>query len=97
MSELDGNGSTNKLTDIEIYCIAKLLQSALFSGHFTENEETNIFYGCKHCKYQRECMPDKKPHSDMVIDRMRKKLQDITAVNLDYFVEKDKFIDIHQS
>ena len=74
-----------KLTDIELYCLAKTFQSVIFAD--------KLFHGCTYCKYQKECMPDKKVHSNMIFDRVRKKLQHITAVDLSQLDHKDKFSD----
>ncbi len=80
--------------DIEIYCIAKTLQSAIFSDKF--DGTSGIFYGCQYCKYREECMPNGVPHENMIHDKVRKKLQNLTDVDLDLFVIPNKFIDIHQ-
>lgn len=75
------------LSQMETYCIAKILQSAIFSP------DNGLFYGCQFCKYQTECMPN-GPHPEMVFDRIRQKLQDITSVDLDMFFKPDKFTDL---
>lgn len=84
----------NEYSDMEIYCMAKILQSAIFAD--TSNDASGIFYGCRYCKYKKECMPNGVPHNDMIIDKLRKKLQKHTDVDLDYFTKSNKFTDIHQ-
>ena len=78
-----------ELDNQELYCIAKVLQSILFS------KEKSIFYGCRYCKNKKICMPDNIPHSDMIFDHIREKLQRITAVDLDPFYKPEKFLDHH--
>ncbi|MCI9085642.1 MAG: hypothetical protein HFE51_04365 [Clostridia bacterium] len=76
-----------QLSDAEIYCAAKILQSVIFApGH-------TLFYGCRYCKHKEECMPEHKPHPDMIFDRLRKDLQNITGVDLDMMSKVDKFQD----
>lgn len=79
-------------SDMEIYCIAKILQSAIFS--YAVNGASGIFYGCRYCKYKNECMPEGVPHKDMMIDKLRRKLQKHTGVDLDCFTKSNKFTDI---
>lgn len=75
------------ITEKELYCAAKVLQSVIFSP------QHELFYGCQCCKFQKECMPDKKPHPDMIFDKLRKDLQNITGVDLDIMAKTDKFRD----
>lgn len=80
-----------ELTRQELYCMAKIFQSVLFSP------DGGMFYGCRFCKIVDECAPDKKPHDDMIFDRIRVKLQEITAVDLSPFSTSscdDKFLDV---
>ncbi len=79
--------SKTQLPKEEIYCAAKILQSVIFSPDRT------LFYGCQYCKHKEKCMPDKKPHPDMIFDRLRKDLQIITGVDLDMVDKVDKFQD----
>lgn len=76
-----------QLPEEELYCIAKILQSIIFSPN------RSIFYACNYCKLQKKCMPDNIPHPDMFFDRLRKDLQQITGVDLDILVKADKFQD----
>lgn len=57
------------LTDEEAHCLARLLQSALYSGHVN-----SIFVGCSFCK--NSCK-----HAASY-DALRRKLQDETGVDL---------------
>lgn len=57
-----------KLTDKDLHCIARLIQSAMFSK--------GAFSACMFCKYEEEC--DTAEHSDVI----RKKLMDETGVDL---------------
>lgn len=65
-----------KLTQDELYCVAKTLQGQIFG-------DGSFYYGCRHCKIQKtKCAPDNKPRPDMYIDRVRDKLMEITGVEL---------------
>ena len=37
-----------ELTEKDIYCIARIIQSSVFA-------EGWIFYGCQYCRYKNEC------------------------------------------
>ena len=79
--------SKQQLSEAEIYCAAKILQSVIFSpGH-------TLFYGCEYCRYRKECMPDKKPHPDMIFDKLRENLHAITGVDLELINSPFKFQD----
>jgi len=83
------------LSDIETYCIAKIFQSVIFSDEFN-NGGTSLFYGCQFCKYQKECMPDGKTHSNMIFDRLRIKLGENAGVDLSCWSHQDKFKDLEK-
>ena len=77
-----------ELSQTEMYCTAKILQSVLFS------DDRGLFHGCNNCKFLSECMPDKKPHDNMIFDNVREKLQKITTVNLSILHQQNVFDDI---
>lgn len=64
-----------EMSDQDLHCVTRLLQSALFAD--------SIFYGCQYCKYYNNCFPDGaiKNH-DMHYDKIMKKLQDITGIDV---------------
>lgn len=66
-------GSKCYLNEKELHCIARMLQSALFAD--------SLFYGCNFCRYRNKCFDGNKPVA-MHLDEIRKKLQDITGVDL---------------
>ena len=57
------------ISDKDIYCVAKLLQSGIYGA--------NQFDGCQFCKYQCHTKNDLAPNYEKVIFR----LQDITGVD----------------
>lgn len=71
----------DNLTEKDVNCIARLLQGSIF--------EKNIFYGCQYCKYGKECVESQKKERLMHVDIVRKKLQQITGVNMDYQYNPD--------
>ena len=64
--------SRTQLSEKDLHCIARMLQSALFAD--------NIFYGCNFCNYKNECFTGNI--FDMNDTNVRKKLQEITGVDL---------------
>ena len=70
----------NQLTDKDLHCIARMLQSVLFAE--------NIFYGCNFCKYKNECFQGNTVNN-MNDTHVRKKLQEITGINLDLFFNRN--------
>lgn len=78
----------NLLTHKELYCVAKVLQSVLFS------DDKGLFHGCNFCKHQKECMPDGIPHPRMIFDKARISLAKTTAVNLNTMHKRNVFDDI---
>lgn len=81
------------LSDIEAYCLAKALQSVLFSDEFNDGN-SNLFYGCRFCKYQKECSSGEKLHSNMIFDRLRSKLGKAAGVDLSLWSHQEKFKDL---
>lgn len=75
------------ITGDELYCVAKVLQSVLFSA------DHSLFYGCQFCKIREKCMPDNKVHSNMFFDKARVSLQKVTEVDLDLWEKENKFFD----
>ena len=62
------------MSDQDLHCIARLLQSTVFAD--------SIFYGCQYCKYYNNCFPDgTMKNNDMHYDKIMKKLQDITGID----------------
>ena len=70
--EVRGINSKTQLSEKDLHCIARMLQSALFAD--------NIFYGCNFCNYKNECFTGNI--FDMNDTNVRKKLQEITGVDL---------------
>nr|DAM38346.1 MAG TPA: Cas system-associated protein [Caudoviricetes sp.] len=63
-----------ELTEKDIYCIARIVQSSVFA-------EGWIFYGCQYCRYKNECekcFENEKMHYDVIM----KKLQQITGLDM---------------
>lgn len=64
------------LTDKDLHCISRLIQSAIFA------EEENILYGCRYCKYSLECRDRILNRKGLYNTELRKKLQKLTGVDL---------------
>ena len=64
------------LTDQDIYCIARIIQSAIFGD--------NMMHGCQYCRYLKECVNSLAVGGCMHIDDVRKKLGEITKLDLRY-------------
>lgn len=79
----------NNLTKKDIYCIAKLLQSAFFSQNFTDDKQPDFFYGCSFCKFSGEC----QNNNFAQWDRIREVLEKQTGVDLDLWERPNKFAD----
>lgn len=65
--------NNQKLDEKDLYCIARMLQSVLFSD--------SLFYGCNYCRYRSKCFEGDKPAATH-LEEVRRKLQDITEVDL---------------
>lgn len=74
------NKKEKELSDQDLNCITRLLQSVLFAD--------SLFYGCNYCKYRNECFNGNKPEN-MYIDKLRRKLQDITGLDLDFKCDRN--------
>lgn len=65
-----------ELTEKDIYCIARIIQSSVFAGGW-------IFYGCQYCKYWKECEKSfENENWKMHYDVIMKKLQQITGLDM---------------
>ena len=65
-----------ELTEKDIYCIARIVQSSVFA-------EGWIFYGCQYCRYKNECEKCfEKENGKMHYDVIMKKLQQITGLDM---------------
>lgn len=71
----------DELTEKDVACIARLLQGSIF--------EDSIFYACRYCKYRKECLESHRKSQDMHVDTVRKKLQQLTGIDLDYRYNRD--------
>ena len=72
--EISSNKQQEELSDQDLHCITRLLQSTIFAD--------SIFYGCQYCKYYNSCFPDgTMKNNDMHYDKIMKKLQDITGID----------------
>lgn len=77
-----------ELTNSELYCCAKILQSVLYS------DDNGLFHGCNKCKFLSDCMSANAPNNNMIFDSVRKKLQQITTVNLSVIHQQNIFDDV---
>ena len=59
-----------ELSEKELHCVARLLQSAIYSD--------GLFRGCRFCKYRCAKEKDLAPHFDI----LRQKLYEMTGVDL---------------
>lgn len=65
-----------ELTEKDIYCIARIIQSSVFA-------EGWIFYGCQYCRYKNECEKCfENENGKMNYDVIMKKLQQITGLDM---------------
>ena len=64
---------STQLNDKDLHCIARIIQSALFAD--------SLFYGCQYCEYCQKCFFEKNCE-DSYFELLRKKLQDITKIDL---------------
>lgn len=81
-----GEEVERELSERDLHCMARLLQSALFAP-----KGENIFYGCRFCKFSSECRKALIKHEKMGVDYLRVKLRELTAVDLDMLYKDDKF------
>lgn len=71
-----------QLTDMDLYCIARLIQS---SFQAPEQESINTYrplYGCMYCKYAFECQIPEHGRHHFQLKKTFKKLQTLTGVSL---------------
>jgi hypothetical protein len=73
----------NELTTKDIMCVSRVVQSALFDNPI------GIFYGCKTCPHSNMCEEILKKSGVLHFDSLRKKLQEITGVDLNYSYNPD--------
>lgn len=65
-----------ELTEKDIYCIARIIQSSVFTGGW-------IFYGCQYCRYKNECEKSfENENGKMHYDVIMNKLQQITGLDM---------------
>lgn len=69
---------TEKLSDKELHCIARMLQSAWRAPEQESIPTSRIFYGCWYCKYSHECKIPSKMNFRKVLHKLRK----MTGVNI---------------
>jgi len=74
--EVQEKGNSLILTDKDLHCISRLIQSAMFA------EGENILYGCRYCKYSVECGNSISKREGLYYTKLRKKLQKLTGVDL---------------
>ena len=67
------------LTDKDLYCCARVLQSVMFAPtrKFDVECEFNPFYACRYCKYVHSCISN-----HILLDGTRERLQALTGVDL---------------
>lgn len=74
-----GKETTEKLSDKELHCIARMLQSAWRAPEQETIPVYRMFYGCWYCKYSHEC---KMPSGGMDFRKAMDKLGRVTGVNI---------------
>ena len=71
-----------QLTDMELYCIARLIQSS-FQAPKQESIITHrSLYGCMYCKYAFECRTPENGRIHFQFEKIFDKLQTLTGVSL---------------
>lgn len=68
------NIKENNLTEQDLHCMARILQSRIFVPNET------LYYGCQYCKYSYDCLINKNNN----FSKLRKRLEDATGVYLGY-------------
>lgn len=76
--------NNNYLTDQDLHCIARFIQSVIFKDH--------MLYGCQYCKYSLVCGELLKVGSRIHYDDIRTKLEEMTGIDLGYANTKNKFL-----
>lgn len=76
-------GVSSVLTDKDLHCVSRLIQSAMFA------ENGNTLYGCRYCKYGLECKDNTLKREELYDTRLRKKLQELTGVDLSSYQPED--------
>lgn len=66
----------SNLNEKDLHCITKILQSSIFKN--------NLFSGCEYCKYKDECSKSFEINNSLHFDIVRRKLQDITKLDMSY-------------
>ncbi len=69
---------TEKLSDKELHCIARMLQSAWRAPEQETIPTYRMFYGCWYCKYSHECKMPKGRDFREALDKLGR----ITGVNI---------------
>lgn len=67
-----------ELTDKDLHCIARQLQSAWCAPEQEEIDTYRMFYGCWYCKYSHEC----KTPNTMNLKKALNKLSELTGVDI---------------
>lgn len=74
-----GKETAEKLSDKELHCLARMLQSAWRAPGQETIPTDRMFYGCWYCKYSHEC---KMPSGGMDYREAMDKLGRVTGVNI---------------
>lgn len=64
-------------------CLARVVQGALFENC------AGLFFGCQYCQYSAECGELLKKSGEIHFDYVRRKLQDMTEVDLGYQYDRN--------
>ena len=81
-------GQVKGLTDKDLHCCARILQSIMFAPkEYNEagiSYDYNPFYACDYCKYVHSCM-----NNHILFDGTRERLQALTGVDLSGAYDKN--------
>lgn len=83
MENKKSNKEPIEVNDVDLHCISRIIQSALFAG------ERGIFYGCRFCKYSLNCGKMSSHLGNTHFNMIRRKLQDATDVELSGYYNPD--------
>ena len=73
--------SNSKFTEIDLHCIARLLQSSFQAPKQKKIETVRSFYGCMYCKYAFECIRAVEQKGEPFhYYKVLKKLEELTGV-----------------
>lgn len=81
--------SNPQLTDMDLYCIARMLQSSFQAPEQESIDNTyRPLYGCMYCKYAFECCPSGRP--SIHFKKVFGKLKTLTGVSIGTYKPENK-------